>query len=261
MTDQPFAKKSLGQHWLRDQIVLADIVRSAELSPDDTVLEIGSGPGGLTAELVKAVRQVIAVELDERLAAALPERVQADNLRVLSQDILHLDFTSLPTGYKVVANIPYYLTGKLLRVLSETPNPPATAVLLLQKEVAERIAAGPGSLSILGVTTQFYWQVGMGRIVQATLFIPPPKVDSQVLVLHRRPQLLFSDVEVAEFFRIIKAGFVQPRKTLLNNLSAGLHFSRDEVQSICDRASIDSRRRAQTLSLDEWHSLYRAIHT
>lgn len=261
MTDQPFARKSLGQHWLHDEPALHDIVQSAQLAPDDTVLEIGPGPGNLTALLASRAGQVIAVELDEKLAAELPGRVKADNVQVVSQDILQFDFAALPAGYKIVANIPYYLTGKLLRNLSETPNPPAVAVLLLQKEVAERVAAGPGALSILGVATQFYWQVGLGRVVPAALFTPPPKVDSQILILTRRPRPLFPDAEPAEFFRIVKAGFAQPRKTLLNNLASGFRYSRGEAQSICDRASLDSRRRAQTLSLDEWHNLYCAIHT
>lgn len=261
MIDRPFAKKSLGQHWLHDQTILADIVASADVGATDMVLEIGPGPGSLTELLVRRAGQVIAVELDARLAADLPRRVTDDNLRVITEDILQFDFTTLPAGYKVVANIPYYLTGKLLRVLSESANPPAVAVLLLQKEVAERVASEPGSMSILSVTTQFYWQVDLGGIVPAKLFTPPPKVDSQILILKRRSEPLFEGVEATEFFRIVKAGFAQPRKTLLNNLSAGLHRSRDEAQSICDRASIDARRRAQTLSLEEWQQLYRSLHT
>lgn len=261
MTDQPYARKSLGQHWLDDQTALEAICAAAELQPDDVVLEIGPGAGALTALLAQKAGRVVAVELDERLAAELTARVRADNLQVVLQDILTFDFTSLPAGYKVVANIPYYLTGKLLRVLSQTPNPPGAAVLLVQKEVAERVAAAPGAMSILSITVQFYWQANLGRLVEAKLFTPPPKVDSQILILQRRQQPLFDDVEPPEFFRIVKAGFAQPRKTLLNNLSAGLHYGRDEAQALCDRASLDSRRRPQTLSLEEWHQLYRSLHT
>jgi len=261
VTDQPYARKSLGQHWLDDQTALEAICAAAELQPDDVVLEIGPGAGALTALLAQKAGRVVAVELDERLAAELTARVRADNLQVVLQDILTFDFTSLPAGYKVVANIPYYLTGKLLRVLSQTPNPPGAAVLLVQKEVAERVAAAPGAMSILSITVQFYWQANLGRLVEAKLFTPPPKVDSQILILQRRQQPLFDDVEPPEFFRIVKAGFAQPRKTLLNNLSAGLHYGRDEAQALCDRASLDSRRRPQTLSLEEWHQLYRSLHT
>jgi 16S rRNA (adenine1518-N6/adenine1519-N6)-dimethyltransferase len=261
MSSQPFAKKSLGQHWLHDQASLEAMCEAAGVQPSDTVLEIGPGLGSLTELLVAKAGQVIAVEFDERLAHELPGRVRAENLQIISQDILQFDFTALPAGYKIVANIPYYLTSHLIRILSETANPPSTAALLVQKEVAERVAAEPGSMSILSTTTQFYWQVNLGRIVPAELFTPPPKVNSQILVLVRRPGLLFDDVEPKDFFRIVKAGFAQPRKTLLNNLSAGLQYSRDEAQAVCDRASINSKRRAQTLSLDEWHSFYRSLHT
>lgn len=261
MTDEPFARKSLGQHWLRDEAVLADIVESARLTPDDTVLEIGPGLGSLTSVLVKSAHQVIAVEFDEKLAVALTKRVSADNLTVIRQDILKFDFGSLPAGYKIVANIPYYLTGKLLRVLSETPNLPTTVALLVQKEVAQRVTAAPGSMSILSTTTQFYWQVSLGRVVLPEFFTPPPKVDSQVLILERRAEPLFADIDQVRFFQLVKAGFAHPRKTLLNNLSAGLHLSRDATQSLCQKAGIDSGRRAQTLGLDEWHALYRSFDT
>jgi 16S rRNA (adenine1518-N6/adenine1519-N6)-dimethyltransferase len=258
---EPLAKKSLGQHWLHDKAALADIAGSAKLTSDDTVLEIGPGLGSLTELLVKKAGHVIAVELDEKLAVGLTKRLSADNLTVIGQDILKFDFGSLPAGYKIVANIPYYLTGKLLRVLSETSNPPAAAVLLVQKEVAERVTAQPGRMSILSTTTQFYWQVSLGQLVPAKLFTPPPKVDSQVLILRRRPAPLFPDMDTKKFFQLVKAGFAQRRKTLLNNLGSGLHLSREQVQAACESAAIDPGRRAQTLNLAEWHALYRAFNT
>jgi 16S rRNA (adenine1518-N6/adenine1519-N6)-dimethyltransferase len=257
----PAPRKSLGQHWLEDRVALQAIAEAARVAGDDTVLEVGPGPGTLTRLLTERAGRVVAVELDEKLAAELPERVPAGNLEIVADDILKLDLGRLPSGYKVVANIPYYLTGKLLRRLSDTDNPPSLAVLLLQKEVAERTAAGPGAMSILSVTCRFYWNISLGLIVPAELFVPPPKVDSQVLVLDRRPGPLFDDVEPAEFFRLVKIGFAQPRKTLLNNLGAGLRVSSHEARAICERASLDSQRRAQTLSMDEWRCLYRAIHT
>lgn len=257
----PVPRKSLGQHWLEDEASLRAICDAARLDKDDTVLEVGPGPGTLTRLLVERAGRVVAVELDEKLASELPERVPAGNLEVISEDILGLDLGGLPEGYKVAANIPYYLTGKLLRRLSETAAPPSLAVLLLQKEVAERVAAGPGSMSIISVTCGFYWKISLGPVIPARLFTPPPKVDSQVLILERRSGPLFDDVEPAEFFRLVKAGFAQPRKTLLNNLAGGLQVSADEARAICERASIDPQRRAQTLDMDEWHTLYKSIHT
>ena len=258
MSDIPFAKKSLGQHWLDDPASLAAMCDAAAVNSNDTVLEVGPGLGSLTELLVRRAKQVVAVEFDAKLAATLPKRVQADNLDIVSQDILTFDFTSLPPGYKLVANIPYYLTSNLIRVISEATNQPAIAALLIQKEVAERVAADPGEMSVLSITAQFYWEVKLGQVVPARLFKPPPKVDSQILILHRRQPTLFPDIDLKDFFRLVKAGFSQRRKTLLNSLSAGLQLSRDETESICERASINCGRRPQTLSLDEWHQLYRA---
>jgi 16S rRNA (adenine1518-N6/adenine1519-N6)-dimethyltransferase len=258
MHSQPLPRKSLGQHWLHDQASLLAMCEAAQLCEDDVVLEIGPGLGTLTQLLTDGASQVVAVEFDERLARDLPGRVKADNLEVISEDILRLDFSRMPVGYKVIANIPYYLTSNLIRVLSENPNPPATAVLLLQKEVAERVAAQPGEMSILSVTAQFYWEVSLDVEVPAHLFTPPPKVDSQILVMKRRMQPLFMDIDVKAFFQLVKAGFAQRRKTLLNSLSGGLHLDREEVIVLCDKAGIDPKRRAQTLGLAEWHALYLA---
>jgi 16S rRNA (adenine1518-N6/adenine1519-N6)-dimethyltransferase len=259
MPDQPFTKKSLGQHWLNDPASLSAICHSADINRSDTILEIGPGPGSLTALLTKDAKQVIAVELDKILALNLKTRVKADNLTVLNEDILTFDFTSLPTGYKVVANIPYYLSGNLLRTLSESPNPPQSATLLMQKEVAERLAAAPGAMSLLSATVQFYWQVRLGREVPAELFTPPPKVDSQIVILTRRQPPLFPGIDVATFFRVMKAGFAQRRKTLLNTLSGGLDLDKTSIKSVCLKAGIEPQRRAQSLSLDEWYKLYNAL--
>lgn len=258
MNDQPATKKSLGQHWLEDRATLQKICDAAQLQTDDVVLEIGPGPGALTKLLTDHAARVVAVELDEKLARELPGRVKSDNLEVITADILQFDFSHMPPGYKVIANIPYYLTSNLIRVLSEAPNPPGMAVLLLQKEVAERAAAAPGSMSLLSVTAQFYWSVELGVGVAAALFTPPPKVDSQVLIMKRRPEPLFADVDMRAFFRLVKAGFAQRRKTLLNSLGAGLHLDRKAAQALCQAANVEPARRAQTLSLNEWHALYLA---
>jgi len=259
MSDLPFAKKSLGQHWLTDATTLAAICDAADVTKDDTVLEIGPGLGTLTELLVERAGQVTAIEFDDKLAAELPARVKADNLEVVSQDILRFDFTSLPPDYKIVANIPYYLTSNLIRVISETTNQPSVAVLLVQKEVAERVTAAPGAMSVLSVTAQFYWQVGVGFVVPAELFTPPPKVDSQVLILQHREVLLFPDANPKDFFRLVKAGFSERRKKLRSSLSNGLHISKPAVEELLAQAGIDPNLRAQALSLDDWHNLYKIV--
>lgn len=260
MSSDPIPKKSLGQHWLHDEPSLLAMCEAAQLQDNDTVLEIGPGPGALTRLLTEGADKVIAVEFDEKLASELPARVRTGNLEVVSEDILRFDFARMPQSYKVIANIPYYLTSHLIRRLSETPNPPRTAVLLLQKEVAERVAAKPGDMSLLSVTAQYYWRVTLARQVPAHLFTPPPKVDSQILVMERLTEPFFPNIDTKTFFRLVKAGFSQRRKTLLNSLSGGLHLVREDVSRMCGQAGIDSGRRAQTLSLEEWHSIYQAYN-
>lgn len=253
MGNLPLAKKSLGQHWLTDVTTLELICRQADVGPADTVLEIGPGPGTLTKLLAERAGRVVAVELDKQLARALPDRLPASNLEVVQADILSFDLTTLPPGYKVVANIPYYLTSHLIRVLSESANPPALCTLLVQKEVAERLAAAPGNLSILGVTAQYYWRPMLGPLVPASRFTPPPKVDSRIITLSPAP--LLAEITTKQFFMVVKAGFSQKRKTLLNSLSAALRMDKAAVQTWCMRAGIDPGRRAQTLSLEEWRRL------
>jgi 16S rRNA (adenine1518-N6/adenine1519-N6)-dimethyltransferase len=260
MSQEFTPKKSLGQHWLYDAASLEAMCAAVAVGPDDIILEIGPGLGTLTSLLVKRASRVIAVEFDAILAANLPNRVPASNLEVVTSDILSFDFSQLPPGYKIVANIPYYLTSNLIRVISETPNSPAAAALLVQKEVAQRVAAAPGSMSLLSVTAQYYWDVSLGMEVPAELFTPPPKVDSQILILNSQAAP-FEDVDPADFFRLVKAGFSQRRKTLLNSLSAGLHLDKAATRVICESVDIDPGRRPQTLSLDEWHHLYLSLNT
>ncbi len=256
MNELPYAKKSLGQHWLTDFGSLAAMCDAAEVQDGDTVLEIGPGVGTLTELLVERADKVVAVEFDEKLAAELPRRRPESNLEVVNQDILRFDLTTMPADYKVVANIPYYLTSNLVRVLSESTNQPSYAVLLVQKEVAERVAAGPGAMSLLSVTAQFYWQASTGELVPAKLFTPPPKVDSQILILKRRDTPLFPDVDAKQFFRLVKAGFSNRRKTLLNSLSGGLHLDKPAVSQLLESADITPTARPQELSLEQWHRLY-----
>ncbi len=251
-------KKSLGQHWLNDDDSLEAMVVAAGVGETDTVLEIGPGLGSLTEKLVACADQVVAIEFDMTLAATLPSRMAADNLQVIHSDILRYDLTSLPAGYKLVANIPYYLTSNLLRMLSESSNPPEKAAILVQKEVAERVAAPAGGMSLLSVTAQFYWHVSLGRVVKAVLFTPPPKVDSQILCLQRRGKPLYPDVEPKLFFQLAKAGFGERRKTLRNSLSGGLHLDKPATEVLLRTAGLDAGLRAQNLTLDQWHRLYLA---
>jgi 16S rRNA (adenine1518-N6/adenine1519-N6)-dimethyltransferase len=252
----PYAKKSLGQHWLTDFFSLSAMCDAVGVTDGDTVLEIGPGLGTLTELLVERADKVVAVEFDEKLAKELPGRVPESNLSVVRQDILSFDYRTLPADYKVVANIPYYLTSNLIRVMSESANRPVAAALLVQKEVAQRVAAGPGDMSLLSVTAQFYWEASTGELVPAKLFTPPPKVDSQILILKRRDTTLFPDVDPKSFFRLVKAGFSNRRKTLLNSLSGGLQMDKTAVKDLLEKAKINPLARPQELSLVQWHALY-----
>lgn len=256
MEGSPKTKKSLGQHWLTDPASLDAMLEAADVQSSDTVLEVGPGPGALTGRLVGHAAHVIAVEFDAELARALPVRVPAKNLQVVQQDILKFDLTMLPLGYKIAANIPYYLTSNLLRVLCESPNHFSTAALLVQKEVAQRVCAKPGDMSLLSVSVQFYCQATLGKLVPAALFTPPPKVDSQILQLTYRSEPLFDDVDTRLFFRLVKAGFSQRRKTLLNSLSAGMRWDKLTTTHVLEAADIAPSTRAQNLSLDDWYALY-----
>lgn len=259
MNDAIITKKSLGQHWLHDKKMLNAMANAAEAGPGDIVLEVGSGLGTLTAVLCEKATKVVAVEFDEVLARELPYRVPDENLEVVQQDILSFDLTQLPKNYKVAANIPYYLTAKLVRMLLESYNPPYLTALLVQKEVAQRLAASPGELSILGVSAQFYANVELKEVVPAELFSPPPKVDSQIVVLKRRDEPLFKDILPEEYFKIVRAGFSEKRKKLRSSLSGGLRFSKQEVDDWLKKANIDSNARAQQLSLDDWYKLVKLL--
>ena len=252
------AKKSLGQHWLKDQAALEAICQAAELRPTDTVLEVGPGQGDLTRHILKDAQKVISVEIDKDLSGELSEKISDPKLRVVNQDILKFDLTQLPASYKVVANIPYYLTSNLIRILSESPNPPQTMVILVQKEVAERVAARPGQMSLLSVSAQLYYQPSLGQVVPAALFEPPPKVDSQILILRRHQTPLIRDLDTKLFFRLVKAGFAGRRKKLRGSLSAGLSIDKHQADKLLKTAGIDGSLRAQNLGLSDWHKLYLA---
>lgn len=249
-------KKELGQHWLNDPETLMTICKLADIKPHDIIVEIGPGQGSLTEFLLKYSGKVIAVELDSDLIATLLKRFKNHkNLELINQDIRYFDFSSLPSGYKTVANIPYYLSSFLIRLLSEAKNPPSLCVLLLQKEVAERLYAQPGQLSLIGVTAQVFWEVSQGPVVPANLFTPPPKVDSQIICLKRRVNPLLPSELTPEFFKIARISFNQKRKTLENSLSGGLRISKVNAREILTKASIDPLLRPQALELKQWSKL------
>lgn len=246
-------KKSLGQHWLKDRFVLASIADDASIKSTDTVLEIGPGLGTLTSELLKRASKVVAVELDQDLAHKLPGQFPGKNLEVVNQDILDFDLNVLPKDYVVVANVPYYITSKIIQLLMTAKNRPRTVVLLIQKEVAERLAAKPGDLSILAISAQIYSDVSLGMIVPRELFTPPPKVDSQVVILNTRSEPLVLN-EVA-FFRVVKAGFSAKRKKLRSSLSGGLGVSKIEAEEYLRFADISPDSRAEDLEISDWLKL------
>lgn len=248
--------KSLGQHWLTDPDALQAIARVASIDKDDVVLEVGPGLGTLTEVLVRQAKKVVAVEFDKDLAEALQKSFKADNLEVINADILDFDLSSLPKNYKVVANIPYYLTSHLIRNLLEADNKPSIMALLVQKEVAQRIVAGSGNMSILSVASQFYAECSVGIEIAAELFDPPPKVDSQVVILKT---MIHPQVDKKLFFRIVKAGFGEKRKKLVNSLAGGLQLDKKKVQKIIKELGFESNVRAQELSVEDWVSIYEVL--
>ena len=248
-------KKSLGQHWLKDPEILADIAEAAGLTGDDVVLEIGPGLGTLTSRLLARANSVTAVEFDADLARKLPGQFPGKKLTVVNQDILQFDLNQLPKNYKVVANVPYYITSKIVEKLMTAENKPSIAVLLVQKEVAERIAADPGNMSVLSVSVQIFAEAELDIEVPRQFFTPPPKVDSQVVVLRTRDNLLIIPEDQRDFFRIVKAGFSAKRKKLRSSLSGGLGIDKSAAEELLKNAGISPDARAEDLAIEDWKRL------
>ena len=250
--------KSLGQNFLVDDHSLGNIVESANISTDEAVLEIGPGLGSLTRHLATRARYVVAVELDGRLIAPLQEVLSPfSNIQLVHGDILDLNPARLISDgdYLVVANIPYYITSTLIRHLLEARHQPRRLVLTLQEEVAQRICARPGGMSLLALSVQVYGQPRVVAHLPAGAFYPPPKVDSAVLQVEilQKPRIPSDALEL--FFRLARAGFSQKRKTLRNALAAGMGWQPTAASDLLHRAGIDPQRRAETLSLEEWAEL------
>ena len=279
-------RKGLGQNFLVDPSHLDRIVNAAGLTAADLVLEIGPGPGTLTTRLAAAAGHVVAVELDPNMVNLLrTEYSHLQNLTIVEADILQTDLNALltnlpaapkdqptsfqpqptnwqpteppthPPTYKVVANLPYYITSAVLRRLLESPARPERVVVTVQREVAQRIVAGPGQMSLLAVSVQVYGQPQLVHRIPAGAFYPPPQVDSAVVRIDTFSEPRLSGPDVDHFFRVVKAGFGQKRKQLKNALAAGLHQSTAELVTALEQAGIDPARRAETLSLEEWGRL------
>ena len=266
-------QKSLGQHFLIDKAVLERILSAAELSPRDIVIEIGPGLGILTEGLAKRGARVIAVEVDSKLIVLLKKRlaafpdvkiIHADILKVTPQQLLqeNLPASELIPGYKVIANLPYYITSPVLSHFLEAQPRPSEMVVMVQKEVGEAIATAPGKMRLLSVKVQFYSQPAIVSYVPAASFYPPPKVDSAILRLdvYSQPPLIQSGVsDVASFFDIVMHGFRSPRKQLRNSLAHSLGMPPSQVASLLEKAGIEAKRRAETLSLEEWRELWKVF--
>ena len=258
-------RKSLGQHFLVDEEVLRAVASAAELTTNDVVMEIGPGLGVLTRELAKRAGQVVSVELDSFLSSALRQTLASlENVTVVDGDILQLEPAALLQGhkaanYKVVANLPYYITSAVLRHFLEAKLKPQIMVVMVQKEVAEAIVAKPGRMSLLSVSVQFYGEPRIISYVPARCFYPAPKVDSAIvkIELYSQPPAEVTDRE--SFFELVRAGFSAPRKQIGNSLAQGLKLPKAECLSLLRKTSIVPQRRSETLTLEEWAKLCQAF--
>lgn len=264
-------RKGLGQNFLVSAGVLQRILDAADITPQDLVLEIGAGLGVLTRALAGRARRIVAVEVDPSLVASLQGQLrECANVQIVAGDILTLDLSELMQvegtqgvlsngQYKVVANIPYYITSAVIRHLLEAKARPSLIVLMVQEEVAKRITAPPGEMSLLSVSVQFYGTPRLVHHVPAGAFYPVPKVDSAILRIEPLTEARLPQSEIEGFFEIVRAGFGQKRKQLRNSLAQGLHLPTQTIDQGMNMAGVDPERRAQTLSVDEWISLYRGL--
>jgi 16S rRNA (adenine1518-N6/adenine1519-N6)-dimethyltransferase len=258
------ARKGLGQHFLVDDGVLGVILAAAEIKPDDVIVEVGPGLGILTEQLARRASGVIAIELDDKLAALLKKTLASfNNVTIVNDDVLNIEPEELLKRqkgplYKVVANLPYYITSPVLRHFLTASVKPQAMIVMVQKEVAGAIAAGPGDMSLLSVSVQFYGKPEIVSHVPARSFYPVPEVDSAVLRISLYPEPAVA-VDEGGFFELVRAGFAAPRKQFANSLSQGLGLPKEAVLPFLEKAEIDWQRRAETLSLEEWARLWRTF--
>ena len=251
--------KAFGQNFLVDRDVLLHIVEAAEIHADDQVLELGAGTGVLTRELAKRARRVVAVELEREMLSLLTKTTHNyTNVEIMERNLLYIDpkeiFGSEP--YKLVANLPYYIASPTFRHFLESTNPPRLFVVMVQYEVAQRIVAAPGDLSLLGVSIQFYGEPKIVAHVPARAFYPAPKVDSAILRIDLKDEVPLTPRQRDSFFRLVQAGFSERRKQLHNSLAHGLHRKNADLQPLLLAAKIDPSRRAETLSIEDWLRLW-----
>lgn len=257
--------KHLGQHFLRDPVVLEEIIGAAEISQNDKILEIGPGLGVLTLELARRAQKVVAVEKDKKLCEVLQnilETQKIENVEIINDDILQISVPAghLPQGdkYKIVANLPYYLTARMVRKFLEAANPPTEMILMLQKEVAERICSRPPKMNLLAVSVQFYGEPQIIAFVSRKSFWPEPEVDSAIIKIipYSDPNLRIHPNDPNNFFGIVKAGFSSPRKKLVNNLTGVLRDkNRRIIEKFLQKIGLKPDCRAQNLSVDNWRKL------
>ncbi len=254
------AKKRLGQHFLVDEAVLKTIISAAELSSEDFVIEIGPGLGVLTAELAQSAGNVVAVELDSKLASRLKHKLSSlHNVTIINADILKVNLSDLidrKNFYKVVANIPYYITSPILHYFIEASPKPSLMVVMVQKEVGEAIVAEPGEMTVLSVSLQVYSKPRIIAYVPSESFYPPPKVDSAIIRFDMLPEPAVTVADINNFLTFVRCGFRSPRKQLRNSLAQGLGIKQNEVTPLLTEAKIEPQRRPETLNLNEWQRLY-----
>jgi 16S rRNA (adenine1518-N6/adenine1519-N6)-dimethyltransferase len=256
------AKKSLGQHFLVDRRILSRIVGAADLSETDTVVEIGPGRGLLTGELSAKAGRLVTVELDRDLASALSAKYEAlPHVTVICADGREIDIGSLAgeSSYKFVANLPYYAASPIIRRFLEATHSPEIMVVMVQREVAERMTASPGHMSLLSVAIQLYGVPKIVCKVPPGAFRPPPKVSSAVLRIDVHPRPILELESETEFFKVVRAGFSAPRKQLRNTLIQGLSMEPGRSEKVLATAGIDPTRRPQTLDLADWGRIYEAF--
>lgn len=254
------AKKSLGQNFLTDGAIAERIVESANLSKTDNVLEIGPGKGVLTGLLSQKAGQVLAIEIDKALINPMQNELKYQkNIEIIEGDILKINLPKLVEEnnflpYKIVANLPYYITSKIIRLLLETECPPTEMVLMVQKEVGERICAASGKESILSISVKLYANPEILFIVARENFDPIPEVDSMVIRITRKKNPPKADAR--EFFTLVRAGFSAKRKMLANNLSSSFNIPKAELSDILKKAGVEPTVRAERLSVAKWIGLY-----
>ncbi|MBU1563941.1 ribosomal RNA small subunit methyltransferase A [Patescibacteria group bacterium] len=259
--------KRLGQNFLIDNNILDKIIITANLSKQDTVLEIGSGLGTLTKELAQKAKKVITIEKDKKLTEILKQELKDyENVELIEADILRSDLckgrTSKLKDYKVVSNLPYYITSPVIRMLLESDNPPQEMILMVQKEVAQRICAKPPKMNLLAVATQFYANPKIIFSVSKNSFWPRPKIDSAIIKIEVRHQQM-SDLEkdsIKKFFQVVKAGFSSPRKQLANNLYTKLSIPREQIKKALAECGLPHQARAENLSVENWQKLIKEIN-